>query len=720
LSNAASVAKSCENAMAWLRSAKRCVEFTTKFLSFYDKAQTCKLKSVILGMQTEQSLGTSSVTTAEKSSSSCDEYVERHRTIESKWKATLKKREVAEKKESKRLASQATESKDKKESSSRDTLRSEKQFKKKPSARKEQEWSNKAREEMHLKHAFKEKEVKLMKEEAAERQSEVSSAVIKTWAAKTEQRRVASCKQARDLSKVWLADRQQKQDENSAEMAKETSKAAKLSKLASDLKQELAETKAIKETRHNAVNKAATELESASRLVADGVKAVQAAEKDVVKSKENVAQAKLQLQQSRADTEADPSAKNVAALKVSMHKFKAVQADHEAKKEPLTDAHGKVAAANDRYYNAKAQVKLAQTHFSNAEMKVSSVQERTQTNTVALKYSQQTSRLLKKHRDARAVKLANSRVTHEKLLAKCDSYKKEAKQAQEEGAKAAAKANLNENESKTKKVTKEAIKKKDKELMEKAGTTRMKNERKYKTSLEARKKEQLSKDAMKKVETARINKIQKEAKIEEQKEAAAAEAIAEKKKFAKMAAAATSRYAADALDPKAFPVVCMRSADRLEYAPLSSPVSKVMLKVINALLEQAQIKGAISPAAPWQEQRESTKLRITKFQKSAGIQDMPGCLSKPSWDGLMRSCPFPLGTNYCHEYRPCVLAFQIMLYAYYPAGKTTGRFCKETQIQLTKFQRLTQSDATITTKLFASGQAQSLDFITLLRQNGLK
>jgi hypothetical protein len=182
---------------------------------------------------------------------------------------------------------------------------------------------------------------------------------------------------------------------------------------------------------------------------------------------------------------------------------------------------------------------------------------------------------------------------------------------------------------------------------------------------------------------------------------------------------ATAAYANDALDPEAFPIVCPVDADRQKYSPLSKPINLIMIKTINALLEQNGIGGQISPTEPFAAQAESTKQRTIQFQQKAGLKDVPGCLSKLTWLGLLKTCPFPLQTNYCHEYRPCVLAYQTMLYAFYPAGKLTGRFCKETQIQTTIFQRRTQNDDKIVNKLQASGQAQERDFITLMRVNGV-
>merc|ERR1711924_142440 len=172
-------------------------------------------------------------------------------------------------------------------------------------------------------------------------------------------------------------------------------------------------------------------------------------------------------------------------------------------------------------------------------------------------------------------------------------------------------------------------------------------------------------------------------------------------------------------DVKSYPVICPTQQARDEFTPASPPINLVSMDVLNNLLTSAGMPGQYAPDVPFEYKRKATDQRLRTLQKNQNIADAPGCVGKQTWKSLFESCPWPLSTAYCHEARPCVVALQLLLYRWYPAGKVTGRFCKETQIQMTSFQRKTQADPLGGVQLFASGTCSELDFVTLLRRNGI-
>lgn len=251
--------------------------------------------------------------------------------------------------------------------------------------------------------------------------------------------------------------------------------------------------------------------------------------------------------------------------------------------------------------------------------------------------------------------------------------------------------------------------------------------------MEAKRKEALAKGEERTRKKERRTKVAEQDAKEKSKKVAASKVIEEQKKVIEEQKAEkeaekgtkvheqvlTSQYAADQLDVKSYPVVCPTEEARIKYAPASPPINAIMMDVLNNLLAAAGEGEQYPPDFTFEQKRTSVNQRLLALQTDGRIDDAPGCAGRESWRKLFSSCPFPVSTAYCHEARPCVAALQILLYRWYPAGKVTGKFCKETQIQMTAFQRKTQATPLGGVQLFASGTCSELDFVTLLRRNGI-
>jgi len=112
--------------------------------------------------------------------------------------------------------------------------------------------------------------------------------------------------------------------------------------------------------------------------------------------------------------------------------------------------------------------------------------------------------------------------------------------------------------------------------------------------------------------------------------------------------------------------------------------------------------------------------QLAKFQDTKHVNDVPGCAGENTWRAMFANCPFPMTTALCHEPRACVLALQKILFRWVPDGKHTARFCKQTKIQVEKFQRRTISNPMDGVSLNPSGKIKELDFLTLLRRSGIR
>merc|ERR1711998_731410 len=137
----------------------------------------------------------------------------------------------------------------------------------------------------------------------------------------------------------------------------------------------------------------------------------------------------------------------------------------------------------------------------------------------------------------------------------------------------------------------------------------------------------------------------------------------------------------------------------------------LIFQVLNDLLEK-QTKagyqaGGVAVQVDSQKQAEMVQ-KLETFQQENGVDDAPACVGTNTWRALL--CPLPLTTKMCHTELPCVLALQTLLFKWIPAGRRTGRYCKQTMNQMRIFQRLY--------KLDPNGNTKEIDFITLVRRIG--
>lgn len=566
-----------------------------------------------------------------------------------------------------------------------------------------------------------------MEEDQKKKESELSSAISKTYAARSYETRLKTSEKAKTLLNKWIE--RAKSRVKDAVKCMDTSK-AKISKATADHEAMLQRVKNAEAKRDEAgretVN-AATKRQKASEQVMSAKNQMGRAEITLKSAKAATASAKEELSEARTATEENPSDTAVATLKVAMVKFKTEKDTFEKAKKALEEEKAGLAASEEAYESGSAAVRTAQASSDNNSENLKVVKYRVRTRKIAIMKAKAGLGYCTSQKKRAEEDLKKSLGKMQTLLLKIAEYEKDEKKAQEVAAKAAEKAKLNENESKTKKATREAMTKKDKELMEKAAATNMRNERKFKMALESRKKEGLTKAS----ETKRKHeKAQKQAELadkaaeirtkQEQKQKAKEKTDKAERASKAHIVAWKSRYAAAQGDAKQWPTMCPNTTTAATVVQIAPPVNGLCLDVINELLSEDGASGHYAPDMPAPQKRASQEKRIEAFQEVKHIDDAPGCVGKATFQEIFKSCPFPLSTKYCHQPRPCVRALQVLLYRWYPAGKITGRFCKETQVQTMMFQRRTISDpGPGGVSLFPSGIVNELDFITLLRRQGV-
>lgn len=472
---------------------------------------------------------------------------------------------------------------------------------------------------------------------------------------------------------------------------------------------------------------------TASVEVAAAKSKVEQATKAVEEEKAKVASAKQTLTEARSATEQDPSDAAVAGLKTSMEAFRLAQKASEVSKANQIEAQARLGAGKEALNIADADVKTAHEAAVNADEKVAAVEETVKATQDLLSHKRSQEDFSMKQKQKAQAEEEKSVVTLRRLEEKCKEYEEEEKVTKEEGKKAAEKAKMNESERKTKAVTIEMEDKKDKELMEKAAANNMENERKYKMAVAARKVEQLSKITEKKNKKEQTGKADEQSAKESKQKEVENKAADEKKKKADAEKAIkektvkwTARYAAATNNQKEWPTVCPMESARTEFAPAAVPTNQYLNDAINNLLTEAGSMGAYPPNLSPLQKAQNLDTRLKQFQKQNGLDDAPGCVGRATWQRFFTACPLPLTMAYCHEARKCVVAYQVLLYRFYTAGRITGRFCKETQIRTQIFQRASEAAKARNTNpnnglvaLAPTGTTDEQTFITLLRTNGL-
>merc|ERR1711871_1287776 len=106
ISNAGTAEKLCEEAVVWLRNAKRCKRSVENYKKFYAKQPTCKLSEIEDGLAHEMKRVTISLAAATKASGGCAAYIKKHKSVEESWKETILKREKGEKAASSKMEKQ--------------------------------------------------------------------------------------------------------------------------------------------------------------------------------------------------------------------------------------------------------------------------------------------------------------------------------------------------------------------------------------------------------------------------------------------------------------------------------------------------------------------------------------------------------------------------------------------------------------------------------------
>merc|ERR1712070_50323 len=178
-----------------------------------------------------------------------------------------------------------------------------------------------------------------------------------------------------------------------------------------------------------------------------------------------------------------------------------------------------------------------------------------------------------------------------------------------------------------------------------------------------------------------------------------------------------SKYSAAANNQQEWPTICPKETARTEFAPSATPTNSYLNDVINNLLTEAGTMGAYPPNLSPPQKADNLDTRIKQFQTQNGLDDAPGCVGRATWQRFFTACPLPLTVAYCHEARKCVVAYQVLLYRFYTAGRITGRFCKETQIRTQIFQRASEANKARKPNkglvaLAPTGTANELTFIT--------
>jgi len=231
---------------------------------------------------------------------------------------------------------------------------------------------------------------------------------------------------------------------------------------------------------------------------------------------------------------------------------------------------------------------------------------------------------------------------------------------------------------------------------------------------EKKAKELAVKEKKRKAEKAK--KSEKQAKIDEK--AAKAEKKTKEKARKVHRELLSKQYVKINQDWKEYPVVCTDEKMRAQYSQTSPPVNNPMLSVLNELMDGMKMPGRGAPNLAFPAQVAATNQRLKNFQDQKNIDDIAGCAGPRTWRMLM--CKFPMSMALCHEARACVLALQILLYRWNPAGVKTGRYCKQTQVEISRFQRETQFNPMGGVTVFPSGITNELDMITLIRRNGIR
>ena len=297
----------------------------------------------------------------------------------------------------------------------------------------------------------------------------------------------------------------------------------------------------------------------------------------------------------------------------------------------------------------------------------------------------------------------------DKMKDKLERYEREERVSKER----LVKAGLGERERKDKQAKEVASKKAESEQKQKAGANTREEEIKYKSAMERRTKEStMKKEKSDKVKERADKVVEKETKEKATEKQQKQKEIANKQAIARLNQL-RDRYSAEAADKTKWPPVCLSTEANKEYMPQASPPDPYLFKILNDLLEAQKKNGGGMIQNRWTQKNDDSSTpktadqKMAEFQKDNNIDDAPGCVGANTWRALL--CPMPLTTAMCHTELACVLALQTLLFRWVPAGRKTGRYCKQTMNQMRVFQRLYNLDP--------HGNTYEQDFITLARRN---
>jgi len=715
----------CHTASTTKQTAQTCLVSAKAYLDFYKL--TLKRKVVELCLQEELQSAIDRVSNVNDARKKCPDRTQRHQSTEIKWKEMLKQRELEEKESSTKLREQVAKADERRRKAAQAEQAAEKAFKVKPDPQHEKEWTAAVKQQQVSRDAFTQIENQLVEEEDKRKRTVRSGAISKQEEAKIASRKVKSCGKASEMAQKWFKSVTITTNQTKTRTARARTRVVKAKNLQNSVQQRLMAIQGTLKIARQRLAKATTTKEDATRRLGTAKARVTAANDASASAKDLARKAKEELQTARDVVSKAPTTAAISSLKQKMAAFKDLTGTLERANQRRANAEASMSAteqavnvANKVFGETFASTQSLNTRLENAQNSFANSQVAIQTTKETL--SQRVAEQTKAAESVRKAMAALKRISD-----RCNHYQAEEQKAKEQAQKAAEKARLGEREKKSKGAMEKAQKQKNEELMKKANAKTMEQERKFKASLEARKKEEKVKAAEQKNKQEVQEKKQKEiakkelekrTKEEKVKQVAKkkADEIAEKQRLVRL----RKMYAEQQGNGKKFPVVCVTEDQREKYSPASPPVNSVILTVLNELLTQMKESGHYPAGTGFPQAKDNVSNRLKDFQKRNNIDDAAGCVSKNTWRALMATCPFPMTMALCHEPRACVLAVQKVLFRWLPDGKYTARFCKQTKIQVMKFQRRTQSYPMDGVTLNPSGKVFELDFITLLRRHGVR